>query len=132
MIGNKNTTMTKRVLISPAAEKIVNELRKEHGELMFHQSGGCCDGSQPMCFPKNEFKIGSGDVCLGIIAGCGFWMSKFQFEYWEHTQLTVDITEGRGSSFSIEIPMGLRFFIRSRLFTEEESNSREELTFVEQ
>lgn len=87
---------------------------------MFHQSGGCCDGSQPMCFPEGEFKIGGSDVCLGSLGGCKFYMHADQFEYWKHTQLTLDVTPGRGSSFSLEIPLGVRFFIRSRVFTEDE------------
>lgn len=87
---------------------------------MFHQSGGCCDGSQPMCFPKGEFRVGGNDVCLGNITGCDFWMSADQFEYWKHTQLTLDVTPGRGSSFSLEIPLGKRFIIQSRVFTEDE------------
>lgn len=120
-----------RVLISAEAEKVVDELRSKFGELMFHQSGGCCDGSQPMCFEKGDFKLGGSDVCLGDIAGCEFWMSKDQFEYWKHTQLTVDITNGRGSSFSLEIPLGKRFIVKSRIFTEDEQDSLEELRFVE-
>ncbi len=115
--------MTQRVLISPEAETIVNKLKLANGQLMFHQSGGCCDGSQPMCFPKGEFIIGSNDVLLGTIAGCEFYMSRDQFEYWQHTQLTIDITPGRGSSFSLEIPLGVRFIVRSRLFTEQEAAS---------
>lgn len=87
---------------------------------MFHQSGGCCDGSQPMCFEKGEFKLGSSDVCLGEVEGFEFWMSNDQFEYWKHTQLILDVTSGRGSSFSLEIPFGKRFIIQSRLFTDEE------------
>ena len=109
-----------RVLVTPEAEKIIRQLRGLHGELMFHQSGGCCDGSQPMCFGKNEFKVGANDVYLGDIDGCAFFMSNSQFEYWKHTQLTIDIVPGRGSSFSLEIPLGLRFIVRSRLFREEE------------
>lgn len=120
-----------RVLISADAEKVVDELRSKFGELMFHQSGGCCDGSQPMCFEKGDFKLGGSDVCLGDVAGCEFWMSKDQFEYWKHTQLTVDITNGRGSSFSLEIPLGKRFIVKSRIFTEDEQDSLEELRFVE-
>lgn len=114
---------TLRVLVTPEAVKIIRQLRQQHGELMFHQSGGCCDGSQPMCFGKNEFKVGSNDVYLGDIDGCGFFMSNSQFEYWKHTQLTIDIVPGRGSSFSLEIPLGLRFIVRSRLFTDEELNN---------
>ena len=112
--------MTERVLVSPAAEKVIAELKATHGELMFHQRGGCCDGSQPMCFEKGEFKLGGSDVQIGTIAGCDFFMSKDQFEYWKHTQLLIDITPGRGSSFSLEIPLGLRFMVHSRLFTESE------------
>ena len=87
---------------------------------MFHQSGGCCDGSQPMCFQKGEFRVGASDVWIGAIHGCDFFMSADQFEYWRHTQLTIDITPGRGSSFSLEIPLGLRFVVKSRVFREEE------------
>ncbi|MDP4685365.1 MAG: DUF779 domain-containing protein [Salibacteraceae bacterium] len=123
--------MTPRVLISAEAEEIVNDLKKRFGALMFHQSGGCCDGSSPMCFEKGDFKVGGSDVCLGTISDCEFWMSKDQFEYWKHTQLTVDVTNGRGSSFSLEIPMGKRFLIKSKMFTEQELTELAELTFVE-
>ena len=111
---------TPRVIVSPAAEKIIAQLKATHGDLMFHQSGGCCDGSQPMCFEKGEFKVGGSDVQIGTIADCAFYMSKDQFEYWKHTQLLIDITPGRGSSFSLEIPLGLRFIVHSRLFTDAE------------
>lgn len=117
--------MTERVLVSEDAMKIIDQLRKEHGELMFHQSGGCCDGSSPMCFPKGELMLNETDVWLGAIHDCDFYMSKDQFDYWQHTQLTVDVTKGRGSSFSLEIPMGIRFVIKSRMFTDQE---REHLT----
>lgn len=110
----------KRVLITPEAVAVVEQLKARFGPLMFHQSGGCCDGSQPMCFEDGEFKLGDSDVKLGEIADCGFYMSRDQFEYWKNTQLTVGITPGRGSSFSLEIPMGLRFIIHSRMFTDEE------------
>jgi len=113
----------KRVLTTPEAAKIIAKLREGHGPLMFHQSGGCCDGSQPMCFEKGEFKVGANDVYLGDVDGCGFFMGRDQFEYWQHTQLTLDISPGRGSSFSLEIPLGLRFIIRSRLFTDDETIS---------
>ncbi|EJF09836.1 MULTISPECIES: DUF779 domain-containing protein [Pontibacter] len=109
-----------RVKITEAAKKVIDELRAKHGPLMFHQSGGCCDGSQPMCFEEGEFKIGDSDVLLGQVHGCNFYMNRDQFEYWKHTQLTLDIVPGRGSSFSLEIPLGLRFHIRSRIFTDEE------------
>lgn len=112
-----------RVLITPEAEKVVGELRGKHGELMFHQSGGCCDGSSPMCFQKGEFIVGSSDVWLGEIAGCDFYMAKDQFEFWQHTELTIDVTPGRGASFSLEIPLGLRFITKSRVFTYEESQN---------
>jgi len=111
----------KRVLITDSAKEIIDTLRKRFSsDLMFHQSGGCCDGSSPMCFEKGDFKVGSQDVWLGEVYGCDFFMSADQFEYWKHTQLTLDVTPGRGSSFSIEIPMGIRFMIRSKLFTTEE------------
>ncbi len=111
----------KRVLITDSAKEIIDTLKKRFdSDLMFHQSGGCCDGSSPMCFEKGDFKVGSQDVWLGEVYGCDFFMSADQFEYWKHTQLTLDVTPGRGSSFSIEIPMGIRFMIRSKLFTTEE------------
>ncbi len=109
-----------RVLVTDSALELIRKLQSVHGDLMFHQSGGCCDGSQPMCFPKGEFMIGSSDVCLGEIEGCRFYMNEDQFEYWKHTQLTLDVTPGRGSSFSLEIPLGVRFFIHSKMFTEQE------------
>ena len=112
--------MTPRVLISDEAQKVVAQLQDRFGPLMFHQSGGCCDGSQPMCFERGDFKLGQSDVCLGEIAGCEFWMSKDQQEYWQYTQLTIDIVPGRGSSFSLEIPLGLRFITKSRVFTDDE------------
>ncbi len=124
--------MYNRIEITPAATEIVAKLQAEFGDLMFHQSGGCCDGSQPMCFEKGDFKVGGSDVCLGEIASCEFWMSKDQFEYWQFAQLTINITEGRGSSFSLEIPLGLRFITQSRLFTIEELLDLYPLKFVEE
>ncbi len=112
--------MTKRVLVSDRAKEIIDKLKERHGELMFHQSGGCCDGSSPMCFSKGELMLNENDVWLGTIHSCDFYMSKDQFAYWKHTQLTVDITKGRGSSFSLEIPLGIRFVIKSRMYTDEE------------
>lgn len=123
--------MTARVTTTPKASELISQLKSRYGELMFHQSGGCCDGSQPMCFEKGDFKLGQSDVCLGIIDGCEFWMSKDQFEYWQHTQLTIDVVAGRGSSFSLEIPLGLRFLTQSRLFTETEIHNLEPLRFLE-
>ena len=116
---------TPRVLATQAAEATIDLLRDEHGPLMFHQSGGCCDGSSPMCFTKGEFRVGGSDVWLGSIHGCDFFMSASQFDYWQHTQLTVDVVKGRGASFSLEIPLGVRFLIRSRLFTKEEEDALE-------
>lgn len=114
---------TKRVLVSDKATEVIRELKEKHGDLMFHQSGGCCDGSSPMCFPKGELMIDDNDIWLGTIEGCEFHISKDQFEYWKHTQLTVDVTPGRGASFSLEIPMGIRFIIKSRLYTPEEAEN---------
>lgn len=109
-----------RVTVTEKAIEVIDKLRERHGELMFHQSGGCCDGSAPMCYPKGDFITGSSDVKLGEIHGCEFFMSKDQFEYWQHTHLTIDVSPGRGASFSLEIPMGLRFLTKSRIFLEEE------------
>jgi uncharacterized protein len=118
---------TARVALSPAAADLLVRLTEIHGPLMFHQSGGCCDGSSPMCFPDGDFKLGGSDVHLGDLvveelpAPIGFHMSESQFEYWKHTHLTVDVVKGRGSGFSVEAPEGVRFMIRSRLFSDEES-----------
>ncbi len=112
--------MTERIIATDSAKELIDKLRKKHGELMFHQSGGCCDGSQPMCFEKGDFKTGESDLCLGVIHDCEFWIGKDQYEYWKHTQLALDVTKGRGSSFSLEIPLGYRFITRSRIFTDEE------------
>ena len=111
----------KRVSITEEAKKVVEKLKAEHGELIFHQSGGCCDGSAPMIFEKEDMYLDESDVLLGELVGVNYYMNEEQFEYWKHTHLTVDITEGRGSSFSLEIPLGLRFIIHSRIFTEEEN-----------
>lgn len=120
-----------RVLITPEADELLNVLKQKHGALMFHQSGGCCDGSQPMCFEKGDFILGQSDVCIGSISDCEFWMNKDQFEYWKFTQLTVHVSKGRGSSFSLEIPMGMRFLTQSRLFNDQELLDLEPLRFVE-
>lgn len=122
---------TPRVLATEKAKGLIRNLKSIYGDLMFHQSGGCCDGSQPMCFEKGEFLVGSNDVCLGEIEGCKFYMAADQFEYWKHTQLTLDVTPGRGSSFSLEIPLGLRFFIHSKIFTEDEIKDLEPLLAIE-
>jgi uncharacterized protein (DUF779 family) len=112
--------MVERVLITPEAAALVDRLRASHGPLMFHQSGGCCDGSAPMCFQQGEFRTGAQDVLLGEVAGCPFFIGAAQFAYWQHTQLIIDVVKGRGSGFSLEAPEGVRFLTRSRLFTEEE------------
>ena len=114
-------TLTNRVTITPEAAAWVETLTGQHGPLLFHQSGGCCDGSSPMCYPRSEFRIGSSDVLLGEVAGCPFYIGGPQFEYWRHTHLTVDVVPGRGSGFSVEAPEGIRFLTRSRLFTDAEN-----------
>lgn len=119
---------TARVTSTDAANKIIDQLREEHGtELLFHQSGGCCDGSAPMCFEVGDFMVGSRDIKMGEIHGCEFFMAPEQFEYMRATHLTIDIVKGRGSSFSIEIPLGIRFIAISRLFTDEENANLEEI-----
>jgi len=115
-----------RVAVTPEAADLLRRLRAEHGPLMFHQSGGCCDGSSPMCYPLGEFLTGPADVLLGSLdTGAAtdpvpVWMSAAQFQYWRHTHLTIDVVPGRGGGFSLEAPLGVRFLIRSRLLTEEE------------
>lgn len=134
MIRNRwdSSKMGERVAITNEARKIVDQLRERHGELMFHQSGGCCDGSSPMCLEKGDLLLNENDVWLGTIHGCEFFMSKDQFEYWKHTHLTVDVTKGRGSSFSLEIPMGIRFVIKSRMFKPEEYESLSPVKYGEE
>ena len=119
---------TSRVDATPAAVELIDQLVEGHGPLLFHQSGGCCDGSSPMCFPLGEFKIGSSDVLLGTVHGAPFYMSGPQFEYWQHTHLTLDVVAGRGAGFSLEAPEGVRFLIRSRLFTDDEAAGLDEVT----
>ena len=115
-----------RVVATEPAVELIHELVGRHGPVMFHQSGGCCDGSAPMCYPAGEFRTGAADVHLGDlrIDGVGepiaVWMSESQFEYWRHTHLTIDVVPGRGSGFSLEAPEGVRFLIRSRLLTDTE------------
>jgi hypothetical protein len=99
------------------AVALIQKLKKQHGELIFHQSGGCCDGSAPMCYPKGELYLDDSDVLLGEIEECPFYMNRDQFEYWKHTRLIIDVVEGRGSSFSLEIPLGVRFITKSELLT---------------
>ena len=112
-----------RIAITEEATKIVEQLKLKHGELIFHQSGGCCDGSAPMIFEKEDMYLDDSDILLGQLSGVNYYMNKDQFEYWKHTHLTVDITKGRGSSFSLEIPLGIRFIIHSRILTEEENTA---------
>ena len=112
--------MPTRVTATPAALELIRTLQAAHGQLLFHQSGGCCDGSSPMCFPRDEFLIGDSDVLLGEVGGQPFYMSESQFAYWMHTHLTIDVVPGHGGMFSLEGPRGLRFLTRSRLFSEEE------------
>jgi hypothetical protein len=109
-----------RVVATDDAKAVIDQLRDRYGPLMFHQSGGCCDGSSPMCFEDGDFRLGASDVYLGDLHGCPFYMARDQFEYWKHMQLTIDVKEGRGASFSLEIPLGVRFVVRSRLFSDEE------------
>ncbi|QZN86732.1 DUF779 domain-containing protein [Cellulomonas sp. C5510] len=113
-----------RVALTPAAADLLRRLHDQHGDLMFHQSGGCCDGSSPMCYPAGELLTGDADVHLGDLRVDGFtvpvWMSRAQFAYWRHTHLTIDVVTGRGAGFSLEAPEGVRFLIRSRLLTDEE------------
>lgn len=109
-----------RVLITDAAADLLLRLQRRHGPVMFHQSGGCCDGSSPMCFPEGEFIVGDRDVLLGVLNGAQVWISGPQFETWKHTQLTIDVVPGRGGGFSLEAPDGVRFLIRGRVFTADE------------
>ncbi len=112
-----------QVLATDAAIELMAKLHGKHGDLMFHQSGGCCDGSSPMCYPRGEFLLGDNDVLLGTLGGTPFYISRSQFEYWKHTQLILDVVPGRGGMFSLENPEGVRFLIRSRVFTDEEINA---------
>ena len=112
--------MVSRVGVTPEAAVLIRSLREAHGELLFHQSGGCCDGSAPMCYPACEFLVGNGDVFLGEVEGCPVYMGVAQFEYWRHTHLTIDVVRGRGSGFSLEAPLGVRFLTRSRLLSDVE------------
>lgn len=115
-----------RILATPAAIAMIAKLEDIHGPLMFHQSGGCCDGSAPMCYPAGEFRVGGQDILLGRVANdVPVWIGAAQFEYWRHTQVTIDVVPGRGAGFSLEGPEGVRFIVRSRVFTDEEANALE-------
>ena len=109
-----------RIALTPEAADLLRRLRGEHGPLMFHQSGGCCDGSAPMCFPRGEFLVGDRDILLGQVGGAPFFISESQYAYWCHTQLVIDVVPGRGGMFSLEGPEGLRFLTRSRLYEDDE------------
>ena len=112
-----------RILATPAADALIARLTDQPGPLMVHQSGGCCDGSAPMCFPRGEFRVGPQDVLLGHVAGdVPVWIGAAQFEYWRHTQVTIDVVPGRGAGMSLESPEGQRFIVRSRVFTDAEAD----------
>ena len=110
-----------RVKVTEAAVELIRKLRAAHGPLLFHQSGGCCDGSAPMCYPAGEFRIGQNDVRLGEVEGTPVYIGGKQFELWKHTQLVIDAVPGRGAGFSLEAPEGYRFLTRSRVFNDEEA-----------
>ncbi len=112
-----------RVTATPAALDLIKILEQEHGPLLFHQSGGCCDGSSPMCYPQDDYIVGDADVLLGQIGGAPFYMSPSQYEYWKHTQLIIDVVPGRGGMFSLENGRDIRFLTRSRLFSDEEAEA---------
>ncbi|HEX6594280.1 MAG TPA: DUF779 domain-containing protein [Bacillota bacterium] len=112
--------MVDRVIATKEALELIERLKEIHGDLMFHQSGGCCDGSSPMCYPRGEFRVGDADICLGKIGDTPFYMAKDQYKYWKHTQLIIDVVEGGGGMFSLEGPEGKRFLTRSRVLTKDE------------
>lgn len=109
-----------QVIATTAAMQLIASLQAKYGDLMFHQSGGCCDGSSPMCYPRGEFLTGDSDVLIGTLGDTPFYMSRSQFEYWKHTQLILDVVPGRGGMFSLENGEGVRFLIRSNVFTNDE------------
>jgi uncharacterized protein (DUF779 family) len=123
-----DTDSPTRVAVTDEAAELLRRLVGTHGPVMFHQSGGCCDGSAPMCYPDGEFLLGDsdvhlGDLSIGLDRPVPVWMSRSQFGYWSHTHLTIDVVKGRGAGFSLEAPEGVRFLIRSRLFSDEESEA---------
>lgn len=109
-----------RVTATPAAIKLIETLRDQHGAVLFHQSGGCCDGSSPMCYPVSDFIVGDHDVHLGTIGGAEVYISRSQYEYWKHTQLIIDVVSGRGGMFSLENGRDVRFLTRGRVFSDVE------------
>jgi uncharacterized protein (DUF779 family) len=120
------SSLPEQVVTTPAALDLMAKLEARHGKLMFHQSGGCCDGSSPMCYPNGEFLVGNNDVLLATLGDVPFYISKPQFEYWKHTQLILDVVPGRGGMFSLENPEGVRFLIRSRVFDNDEISALRE------
>ncbi|MBC8048830.1 MAG: DUF779 domain-containing protein [Chitinophagales bacterium] len=122
--------MVERVTATEAALALIDKIKAMHGPLMFHQSGGCCDGSSPMCYPAGDFKVGQQDVHMGEIGGFPFYMGAAQFDYWKHTQLIIDVVPGRGSGFSLEAPEGVRFLTRSRLFDDAEAEALDKQELV--
>lgn len=124
--------MTKRIDATQKAKDLIALLAAEHGELMFYQAGGCCEGTQPMCFEKGGYYLRMGDVCIGHVEGAEFWVDKDLFEYWKHTHFTLDVLDGFGAGgFSLETPMGKTFKIEYRIFTPEEEADLEPVTTVE-
>lgn len=117
------TEAATRVTATPAAVTFLNEIRADHGPVLFHQSGGCCDGSSPMCYPRGDFRIGQSDVKLGEIDGAEVWISGPQFEAWKHTQLILDVVDGRGGMFSLDNGREKRFLTRSRVFNDDERSA---------
>ena len=114
---------TQRVDVTPAAAEVIEKLKELHGELVFNQSGGCCDGTAPMCYEKGDFHVPSRNVKMGEICGCEFFIDKDQFEYFKHSFITVDVKEEKaafGNSFSLEIDLGYQFITKSRIFTDDE------------
>ncbi len=112
--------MAEKVVATATALALIERLQDKFGPLMFFQSGGCCDGSSPMCHPEGEFIVAATDLLLGEIGGCPFYISASQYEYWQHTQLIIDAMEGMGNGFSLEGPEGWSFLLKSRLFSDEE------------
>lgn len=113
----------KRLLVTKAAAEVIEQLKKENGELVFNQSGGCCDGTAPMCYAKSDFYVPSRNIKMGEICGCEFFIDKDQFEYFRHSEITIDVKEEKaafGNSFSLEIDLGYQFITKSRIFTDEE------------
>jgi uncharacterized protein (DUF779 family) len=115
-----------RVVATQKALDLIKTLQEEHGDILFHQSGGCCDGSSPMCYGRREYMVGDADVKLGEVGGVPFYMSSSQFEYWRHTHLTLDVVPGRGGMFSLENGREVRFHIRSRIFSDAEVRALED------